>query len=534
MPRPVIKGKNDLASQYPEIARTWDKELNGNLSPEQVAGKSNRPYHWICDKGHRWEVSAATRAAGNGCPYCSNQRILPGENDLASLNPELAKEWNYEKNGDLLPTMVGVHSTKKVWWKCKNNHEWQAMVSSRNAGCGCAVCSNRRILAGENDLFTKYPALKNEWDYEKNKGIDPQKLGPSSKKKVGWICQKGHKYDAPPGIRTRGHGCPYCANQKPIVGENDFKTVYPELAKEWDYEKNKLRPEDYTSVSGQRVYWKCKKGHSYQASIAHRVNGTSCPICAGKIIIPGVNDLAKERPDLAEEWDFTKNTLKPTEVGLGSNKSIAWICPIGHSYSAVVYSRVNGTGCPYCAGRKVLKGFNDLETKCPDLAKEWHPTKNGDKHPDQFTYGSHSKAWWICPECRNEWYAQIKSRVNGNGCAACSQSHLEKYTEQYLAENGYDYKKQVKFKDLKGYGEGLLSYDFGIKEHGRYKTLIECQGIQHYEASEFFGGEEQFAKQKLHDELKQEYAKKKGINLIEIPYTCDTYEKVAGLIKELL
>ena len=167
MPRPVIKGKNDLASQYPEIAKTWDYELNIGFTPETTACRSNKLYHWVCEKGHRWKASASSRASGNNCPICSNQKIVSGINDLATLNPELAKEWNYEKNGKLLPSLVGVGSTKKVWWKCKNNHEWQTTVASRNSGCGCRVCSNRKVLARFNDLFTRYPELKNEWDYEK-------------------------------------------------------------------------------------------------------------------------------------------------------------------------------------------------------------------------------------------------------------------------------------------------------------------------------------------------------------------------------
>ena len=63
-------------------------------------------------------------------------------NDLQTDNPFLAKEWNYEKNGGLVPTDVKANSDKKVWWKCANEHEWQATIGSRNSGGHkCPYCS---------------------------------------------------------------------------------------------------------------------------------------------------------------------------------------------------------------------------------------------------------------------------------------------------------------------------------------------------------------------------------------------------------
>lgn len=388
-----------------------------------------------------------------------------------------------------------------------------------------------RIKPGINDLQTLYPDIAKEWDYQKNRELSPSTIGSQSSKKVWWICPDNHGYDMRVDHRTRGCGCPYCSSQRPIVGVNDFGTVYPELAKEWDYEKNKgKRPEDYTSTSGQKVSWLCKLKHTYIASIAHRVNGTGCPYCAGKKVLKGFNDLETLYPEIAKEWDFEKNSLKPSGVSSGSNTKFSWVCPLGHGYDAVVYSRIGGTGCPYCAGRKVLVGFNDLDTTNPDLAKEWDYTKNI-KTPTEVTAGSHSYTWWICKE-RHSWRAQIKSRTTGVGCPTCAQPHLEKYTEAWLISNKFDYKSQVRFPGLKGLGAGSLTYDFGIKKAGKYICLIECQGIQHYEPLEIFGGEEQFARQLEHDKLKREYAEKRNIKLIEIPYTCDTLKKVSVLLDE--
>ena len=185
--------------------------------------------------------------------------------------------------------------------------------------------------------------------------------------------------------------------------------------------------------------------------------------------------------------------------------------------------------CPYCSSQRPIVGETDFLTRHPDLAHEWDYEKNEGRRPEDFTGTSGQMIYWICPN-NHSYCASIAHRVYGTGCPKCSESRLEKYTEKWLTKSSVDYKAQVRFNELKGVGNHPLSYDFGIKIKGRYKYLIECQGVQHYEPFEYFGGEEQFEKQKLHDELKREYAIEKGITLIEIPYTCDTYEKVEEIL----
>ena len=100
---------------------------------------------WICEKGHEWETEIVNRTtAKTGCPYCLGKKVLSGFNDLLTTNPKLASEWHPTKNADLLPTMASSGSHKKVWWICKNGHEWQAEIANRNAGNGCPVCRKNR------------------------------------------------------------------------------------------------------------------------------------------------------------------------------------------------------------------------------------------------------------------------------------------------------------------------------------------------------------------------------------------------------
>ena len=129
-------------------------------------------------------------------------------------NPEIAKEWNYEKNGNLKPEHFAANSHKKVWWKCSKGHEWQATIKDRNNGNGCPYCSSKIVLKGFNDLQTVNPALAKEWNYERNNGLSPADVMPNSDKKVWWICSKGHEWQALIGNRHKGNGCPQCAREK--------------------------------------------------------------------------------------------------------------------------------------------------------------------------------------------------------------------------------------------------------------------------------------------------------------------------------
>ena len=129
---------------------------------------------------------------------------------MLTINPTLAKEWNHEKNDKLTPSDVMPNSNKKVWWKCSNGHEWQAMVSSRNKGACCPYCSGRNAIKGENDLQTVNPTLAKEWNYEKNNGLTPMDVLPNSGKNVWWKCSEGHEWQARIADRNKGRGCPIC------------------------------------------------------------------------------------------------------------------------------------------------------------------------------------------------------------------------------------------------------------------------------------------------------------------------------------
>lgn len=118
-----------------------------------------------------------------------------------------------------------------------------------------------------------------------------------------------------------------------------------------------------------------------------------------------------ERTNLLKEWDESRNfPLTPDTVSYGSKKKVRWTCENGHSWQTTVHVRSEGSGCPYCAGRKVLPGFNDLETLYPDVAAQWHREKNGPLSPRDVSTGSKIRIWWRCPE-GHSWQSPVASRT---------------------------------------------------------------------------------------------------------------------------
>lgn len=346
----VREGRQELLDQ-------WTAEINLPLTPDNTSHGSKRKVWWQCEKGHRWQAEVHTRTgSGSGCPVCAGKVAQAGENDLATLFPDLARQWHPTRNGEITPEQVLPGSHRMVWWVCEKGHVWRSQVRSRAAGCGCPVCANREIRPADNSLATKYPQLAAQWHPTKNGPLTPEQIPPGTIRKVWWRCEKGHEWQAGVASRVSGCGCPVCAGKKVIAGENDLASRFPIIAAQWCPEKNgSLTPRQVTPSSNKKVWWRCELGHDYQASIAARtVNGSGCPYCTGRKVLPGFNDLATLEPKLAAQWHPTLNgSLTPEMVTTGSHRRAWWICGLGHVWKAAIYSRTEPQkcGCPICSGR---------------------------------------------------------------------------------------------------------------------------------------------------------------------------------------
>ena len=238
-------------------------------------------------------------------------------------------------------------------------------------------------------------------------GWDPKTVIATSQAKAKWKCQLGHSWVSEIKSRGYGAGCPVCDGKSVQIGFNDLTTTHPEIAAQadgWD-------PKTVTKGSGLKRRWKCVSGHSWVASVGARSGGTRCPICSNHKVLAGYNDLATTNPKIAAQadgWD-------PSNVGPHSNKKMIWKCPEGHRYLTSVAHRSEGKGCPFCSGRQVLIGFNDLGTTHPEISKEAHGWD-----PGTVSSGSHKRANWICSR-GHVWDEVVKERaLRGYGCSYCS------------------------------------------------------------------------------------------------------------------
>lgn len=569
--------EKQYVSDNARLMDEWDWDRNVSFNPYTTALGSGKKVWWVCKtcKNH-WEATVSNRAGRlSGCPYCAGKHPIIGKTDLESQYPNIAVQWDNNKNGNFRPTDFTVKSSKKVWWICAEGHSWDATIANRTSNHGCPYCAGKLPIIGKTDLETQFPHIAAQWDGEKNGNLKPCDVTPKSNKSIWWICEYGHSWRAPIHHRTNGHNCPICAHhlQKSFpetaiyyyiskhfedavqsyksseFGKFEFDIFVPshkvaieydgkvyhnknhsvdreqrkyELAQkhnvflirvregerdssncdaviftklgelylnspkyncelaltvnhlfdllgvpttittedvekeqltissllyqhttqnddlgdlfhEWDYEKNApLLPNMLSLGSNQRVYWKCQKGHSWKASLKERAGGSShkatgCPYCSGNKVLTGFNDVASLFPELLMEWDYSLNTVLPTEISRGHNSDVWWRCEKGHQWQARVTTRVvQNTGCPYCSNKRVLPGFNDLQTLFPEVASEWHPIKNENVSPQKVVPGSHKKIWWLCRECKHSWCAAIRDRVKGNGCPVCAKTKRKK------------------------------------------------------------------------------------------------------------
>ena len=202
-----MRKKREWWKEFPEIYKEWDNDKNNRLESCILRDK----VWWKCLHGHCWETAIYSRISKQTkCPYCIGKKAGNLNNFLVK-HPILAKEWDYAENKDIEPEQFLPHSHKKVWWRCKKGHNWEARIDSRVSGNGCPFCTGR--IATDDNNLSAYPHLIKEWNKSKNRHLSPVNFTHGSGKKVWWRCKKGHQWKAEIKARVRGNGCPKCCKQ---------------------------------------------------------------------------------------------------------------------------------------------------------------------------------------------------------------------------------------------------------------------------------------------------------------------------------
>ena len=297
------------------------------------------------------------------CNSAQAQPVQQQGPNISRLDPALQQQWDHAANAHLGSIDITPYSNRKVWWTCDqcpdgHLHSWEAAVSSRTGGSGCSQCSGRKVCK-HNSLATKAPKVAAQWDYEAN-NCTPDSVVAQSHTSVGWRCNVcGHPWRARIDVRASRNktGCPQCADSRrtkkrinhPTLAECQdphSKTVLAEL----DHERNPLQlnfPHNTTLRSHKQIFWlyhKCSAGqeHSWTAEPKRRTGRgkRGCPFCAGQAACK-CNSLSSLYPDIAAEWDFTKNEDQPSDYTARSHHPAWWVTPQHGSWQQRIDSRTD-------------------------------------------------------------------------------------------------------------------------------------------------------------------------------------------------
>ena len=417
-------GINSFASHYPDLLKEWDYQKNLAIDPEFLLPQSNKKVHWVCNKGHHWAMGINYRVStsDSGCPYCSLS-IANAENNLAVTHPNLAKEWDYEKNLSLDIHNVTAIKNIRANWRCQKGHTWNAIIATRANGAQCPYCAGK-LASEESNLATEFPLIAQQWHPVKNNGKVPNEFRPMSAVKAWWQCNRGHEWQAAISSRTSSlTGCPIC---KPSTSKVEIR-AYAEL-------------KSLFSDTEWRTKFQGKEIDVYIPSLklAIEIDGY-------------IWHLDKTSGDQKKDKFFTDHGLfvarlrdeKLPTLGLNEFKfnssvldTLSWFNFIGWLAEQTPFKGKNKQALSDYANNKTLIGedlYKAILSKLPSplfekslavinpaLSSEWDYAKNGAFTPDMFTPGSNEKIWWLC-KLNHSWQAIIASRATGRGCPFCGK-----------------------------------------------------------------------------------------------------------------
>ena len=383
--------------------------------------------------------------------------------------PCLMSEWDFQKNIGVYPEKITIGSNKKVWWKCVNGHEWQATINNRSNSRGCPYCSNRRVLVGYNDLKTTAPHLALEWNNEKNFPLTPENVMRGSGKKVWWICPNGHEYQASVMHRWNGTNCPICrlGRQTSFAEQALYfyiKKMFPDaINRALNIIDNRMEldiyiPSIHCAIEYDGFFWhsqqkaKKRENKKYLKCLEHgiyliRIQEVKKNDKLTSVVYSG-GALPKEDAKSNKTFYIQDNEKKEDlnrliitvlhEINLKrySFTSIKKIAPFNFNVN------VKRDEIKIRKNMQCLQGKPLSETH-PNIAQEWHTTKNESLTPAMFSAGSDYRAWWQCSLCKNEWQTSIGHRVKGTGCPQCYRDRIKKQNPK--SKPIYQYSLQGEF-----------------------------------------------------------------------------------------
>ena len=412
--------------------------------------------------------------------------------------PKLTQEQFIQKakaiHGDKYDFSKSVYSigNNTVCVICPIHGEFQIRAYKLLEGVGCRACARSPQYDTDSFITAARKVHGDNYDYSLVKFT-------RMKDKVNIICKKHGVFTQTASKHVNGkQGCPVCAKE--------IRTT-----KEWFIEQSRLvhgDRYDYSKVVylgvEKKVEILCNIHGSFWTTPELHMRGKNCPKCAQRHNYTTEEYITKCKEVHGDKYDYSK-----TKYTIGADK-VEIVCKEHGSFLQEASKHLQGRGCSLCSSQAPLTTDVFIE-RCKEI--------HGDKYQyDKTIYNrSHQKVIVYCVHCKKYFKQEANAHMRGVGCPICSGSKAEYQITTWLDAHKIKYKAEQTFPDCRD--KGILMFDFCIyNKDGTIKTLLEYDGLQHFKASDFYGGEKALTLTQYHDAIKNQYCEDHKIPLIRIPY----------------
>lgn len=427
-----------LADQFPEIAADWHPSKNLSITAANVNPGSKTKRWWQCRKcGWEWQTDPDHRTRSKrGCPGCARSKLSqdkstpgPGES-LAEKMPELAAEWHPTLNSPLTPSNIRPRGRSFVWWQCRFGHVWRAKVAPRAVGIGCPECS--LVGVSEREVRLRYELAAAGLPVDHDHG----RIAVAGRRPV-----KADIVIPSKRIVVEFDGSYFHADK---MRADRNQTVALESA---GWTVLRVREEPLFALGGHEVFvTQTESMKSMTRKVLQALNKIGCRTSRLKEYLADTEtwgdseanialnkfrskSLASEYPDLAKQFDLDANDgITPDAVPPGTMNKYWWKCEVcGYKWRTSVTVRLTPRGCKSCgvkrraSGRSLPPPGNSFADLFPEVATQWHPTRNGKLTAHGVFPASNKVVWWQCPN-GHEWEARVSFRREFGRCRECPKS----------------------------------------------------------------------------------------------------------------
>ena len=476
--------RNSVYAKHPELADRWSERNCADFN--HTAYRKDRVYYWNCPDCGTGNIFATIDELLNGnadCPVCMGRVAVPGLNTVYAKYPELADKWSERNDKDMDNTAF--RENRKCYWNCPDcgtGYAYGTVDDILNGNYDCPVCRGKIVISEINSVYAKHPELTDKWSERNDKGIDQTAY--REDRGYYWNCPDcgtGYAYGTIDDILNGTTHCPVCRGRVVVPGLNTVYAKHPELADKWS-ERNDKGIDQTAYREGREYYWLCSDcgtGYAYGTVDDILNSTTNCPVCRGRLVVPGLNTIYAKYPELADKWS-ERNDKDIDNTAFREKRKCYWNCPdcgTGFAYGTVDDILNGNYDCPVCRGKIVVPEINSVYAKHPELADKWSD-RNG-KGIDQTVYREDRGYYWNCPDCGTGYaYGTVSDQLNGTThCRVCRGRVV------IPGFNSFDVTQLQQLRDwdyVANYGLGILPSDISERSSKRVWWTCEADPNHHY------------------------------------------------------